>query len=390
MTVASGTEKVVYLLNTSKRSNHGAHIKYTQSMSFENRYSLLDRSLHRLSFGTRSVQVGLADIEEQVFRKQLQHVAIHQPVFITGLPRAGTTLLLELCVASGEFATHTYRDMPFILTPMLWRQFSAIFARADVPRERAHGDGMLVSVDSPEAFEEIVWHTFWKSQYKSKRIIPWGNADDEDFKSFFQNHVKKIIALHREGPTSKVRYISKNNLNIARTGLITRCFHDAVIIVPFRQPLQHAASLLLQHRNFLNIHAEDHFARDYMAGIGHFDFGDNLRPINFDNWLESARHKDATTINFWLEYWTACYDSLLRKAVSEVHLLSYEGLCNKAATGLERLADVLRLGNREEFVTQSSQLKQSTPYRNDLGEPDSELLERANILHRNLLDASLL
>ena len=129
-------------------------------MAFENRYSLLDRSLHRLSFGTRSVQVGLADIEEQVFRKQLQHVAIQQPVFITGLPRAGTTLLLELCVDSGEFATHTYRDMPFLLNPMLWRQFSAIFSHADVPRERAHGDGMLVSVDSAEAFEEIVWHTF--------------------------------------------------------------------------------------------------------------------------------------------------------------------------------------------------------------------------------------
>jgi Sulfotransferase family len=358
-------------------------------MAFENRYSLLDRSLHRLSFGTRSVQVGLADIEQQVFRKQLQQIAIHEPVFVTGLPRAGTTLLLELCVASGEFATHTYRDMPFILTPMLWRQFSAKFAHADVPRERAHGDGMLVSVDSPEAFEEIVWHTFWKSQYQSKRIIPWGSANDEDFTSFFHNHVKKIIALHSDGLTSRVRYISKNNLNIARIGLIKRCIADAIVIVPFRQPLQHAASLLLQHRNFLTIHAEDTFAREYMAGIGHFDFGENLRPINFDNWLESARYKDATTINFWLEYWTACYGSLLRKAGSQVHLLSYEGLCNKAATGLNRLADVLRLANRDEFIAQASRMKQSTSYSTGLGEPDSELLERANVLHRNLLDASL-
>ena len=118
-------------------------------MAFENRYSSIDRLLHKFAFSTRKAQIGLADLEDVMFRHRLARHELDRPLFITALPRAGTTLLLELCVASGTFASHTYRQMPFVLIPMLWNRFSEGFRRSDMPRERAHGDGMLVSVDSP-------------------------------------------------------------------------------------------------------------------------------------------------------------------------------------------------------------------------------------------------
>src|SRR5262245_26410383 len=164
-------------------------------MPFENRYSATDRLLHRLAFCTRKAQIGLADLEEVVFRDQLARHELDRPLFITALPRAGTTLLLQLCVGAGTFASHTYRHMPFVLIPMLWNRFSRGFRRFDAPRERAHGDGMLVSVDSPEAFEEAIWIAFWPKHYRRDRIVPWQEEEDSLFQEFLTNHFKKIVAL---------------------------------------------------------------------------------------------------------------------------------------------------------------------------------------------------
>ena len=110
--------------------------------------------------------------------------------------------------------------MSFILTPLLWERFSSRFRQTDVPRERAHGDGMLVSIDSPEAFEEVVWKTFWKKHYKKDRIIPWSDNNDDDFSDFLHSHLRKIVTLRSKDSTSSFRYISKNNLNIARIELL--------------------------------------------------------------------------------------------------------------------------------------------------------------------------
>jgi len=87
------------------------------------RYSAVDRLLHRLAFATSDMQVELAALEDMIYRKSLADTPVNRPVFITGLPRAGTTLLLQLTSALEEFASHSYRDMPFVLLPMLWNSF---------------------------------------------------------------------------------------------------------------------------------------------------------------------------------------------------------------------------------------------------------------------------
>ena len=291
------------------------------------RYSTLDRVLHRVAFKTYAAQVSLADIEDQVFAERLASCRIDQPVFITALPRAGTTLLLECCASVREFASHCYRDMPFVLIPCLWSRFSASFRQTSESRERAHGDGMLINFDSPEALEEVLWKTFWRRHYRRDRIIPWQNEDDAEFDEFFRSHMRKIILLRRGKDAASARYVSKNNLNIARTAMLHRLFPDSVIVVPFRQPLQHAASLLKQHRNFLRIHEEDPFASEYMRAIGHYDFGENLCPIDFGGWLDERESRDADCLAFWLEYWVVSYRSLLTENADFLRFLSYEALC---------------------------------------------------------------
>lgn len=144
---------LILSLKGKKKSDH----------DYEIRYSFFDRILHHIAFKAIIPQLSLADMEDSMFKDQLEKADNGKPVFITGLPRGGTTLVLDMCFSLKEFASHRYRDMPFLLTPMLWNKFSGNFQKADEKRERAHGDGMMVSVDSPEALEEMVWKPFWKN-----------------------------------------------------------------------------------------------------------------------------------------------------------------------------------------------------------------------------------
>lgn len=354
-------------------------------MSFENRYSFTERLLHRLAFATPRLQIDYAEADDEAFAKKYGSVRAERPVFITALPRAGTTLLLDLCAARADFATHTYRDMPFLLTPYLWSGFAARFQKHDAPRERAHGDGMMVNADSPEAFEEMLWKAFWPNQYKRDRILPWPETGGDDFIAFFRRHAAKIATLKKVDAAVSPRYISKNNGNIARLGQLARAFPDCAIVVPFRDPLRHAASLYRQHLNFTALHARDKFARDYMAGIGHFDFGANLKPIDFDGWLDACAYTP-TQPDFWLAYWLSAYTHILNHYANAVLLIDYDALCEVPEAGLETMAAHIGLA-RDAFAQDAKRIRPQPP--SVALAFDARLSAKAARLHEGLKHAAV-
>ena len=363
--------------------------KRRSGQDYEIRYSLFDRALHHMAFKAVIPQLSLADMEDTLFKDELAQAQNDRPVFITGLPRGGTTLVLDMCFSLDEFAAHRYRDMPFLLIPMLWDRFSHKFQKGDEKRERAHGDGMMVSVDSPEALEEMVWKPFWKKQYAKDRIHPWGSKAQAVFDEFFGRHMQKVIALRQKATGARCRYVSKNNLNISRIDYLTKAFPDARIIVPYMHPLVQANSLLEQHRNFLGIHKEDHFASTYMEGVGHYDFGDNIRPVDFEDWLDNRQFKDFSDMNFWIEYWTVAYEHLLSKAGGNVHLHSHEALCTDTVNVLTRLADILEVDDREGFLKNEEMIWKTPPPEIGTEGIDPELLGRAEDLYKRLRAVSL-
>jgi hypothetical protein len=351
-------------------------------------YSTLDRCLHRVAFKTYAAQVSLADFEDHLLARQLAECKAERPVFITALPRAGTTLLLECFADLQEFASHCYRDMPFVLIPCLWSRFSGTFQQTGRLRERAHGDGMLIDFDSPEALEEVLWKTFWRPHYQSDRIIPWQDEDDGEFAEFFRNHMLKIILLRRGQDGHAERYVSKNNLNIARTGMLRRLFPDSLIVVSFRQPLQHAASLLEQHRNFLGIQEEDPFACEYMRAIGHYDFGKNLRPVNFGGWIDQRQSQDVESLAFWLEYWLVTYKHLLTDR-DDLFFFSYEALCEEPKTSLQRLTEAIGSENGDAFMSAVPAIRSPKSREVDTGSVAPSVLKEAHCIYATLREAAL-
>lgn len=355
-------------------------------MIFENQFSRMERLLHHFAFRTGFSQVLLADLEDSIFREAIDSVRLDRPVFISGLPRSGTTILLHILNDSGHFASHTYQDMPFVLCPLLWHRFSQHFAIDRPPRERAHGDRIRISLRSPEGFEEIVWKQFWRDHYRDDRIEPWTASDyNEEFNGFFRNHMAKIVACRQGGNGTRLRYLSKNNVNIARLAAPPEPLGAGIFIVPFRDPFQQAASMLLQHRRFSELHQEDGFARRYMEGIGHHDFGLDLCPIDFGGWLDGAASPDS--IEFWIRYWTATYTHVLAERTPSVRLVAYGQLASNPELAMRHLADAVEIP-RKQLLPLARSLRPARAHEVQPEEISREAYCKASEVYSELRDAS--
>ena len=151
-------------------------------------------------------------------------------------------------------------------------------------------------------------------------------------------HMRRVLlARQREGGFGR-RYLSKNNANIARIPAITSAFPESIVPIPLRDPLDHARSLLRQHRRFTEAHQIDSFARQYMADIGHFEFGALHRPILFPEW-DRQKEYGPDSLTYWLHYWRAAYSHLA--TADGVSFVDFSTLSNAGA--LEALFDAASL-----------------------------------------------
>ena len=357
-------------------------------MRFESRYSKLDRALHRMAFSTIEIQKGLADLEDRVYASQLAKREVDRPVFITSLPRAGTTLLLDVIASTGSFGSHIYRDLPFLLIPVLWNAISGPGRRQNGSEiERAHGDGMTIGYDSHEAFEEVLWRAYWPHKYLDDRILTWAKDDrdpHDEFNGFFRSHLRKLLLLR-----DAARYVSKNNANVSRISTLVATFPDGQVLVPFRNPVDHAVSMWRQHRNFMKIHAEEPFARRYMADLGHFDFGANLRPIDFDGWLDGDCAETPDDFEFWLRYWCAAFENLLRSELpAQVAFVNYDRLCVEPVAALRRICDLLEVTDLD-LSSQAARFRPSNSYDEFKLDLPEGIAGRASAVHSELEQASI-
>jgi hypothetical protein len=353
-------------------------------------YSWLDRFLHRLAFASPNVQKVAADLEDSLFAKEAARGSADRPIFVTSLPRAGTTVLLTAFADLPHLASHTYRDMPFVMAPLLWSKVSRGFQKDSGLKERAHGDGIQVGFDSPEAFEEILWRAFWPGKFSETGIDLWTAADAEgEATAFFRRHMAKIVALRCPPGVTGGRYISKNNANVARLDLIPAMFPDATIVVPIRAPMEHAASLLRQHQNFLAQHAGDPFVRRYMRDIGHLEFGALHRPIAFPGMAERSAGLDPDGLDYWLAYWIAAFEYVQARRERLV-LVPHEVACNDGRGTVERVVERLDLDLTDAELTQvAAHFKPEAARTGSYPAHDAVLRDEAERLYRDLSGAAL-
>jgi hypothetical protein len=341
-------------------------------------YSFWSRAFHRLALGNRFAAELSFDIEKLMYPPGDRDIGREPHVFIAGLARAGTTILMRELYATGKYRSLTYRDMPFPLAPNLWSRISQLSQANKGPAERAHGDGILVDFDSPEALEEVYWRVHCGSDYiRGDRLVPMSAS--ADIIADFRDYVSLLLKGHDEK-----FYLSKNNNNILRLETITRCLPATIVIIPFRDPTQHASSLMRQHQLFRSRHSDDDFSLAYMRWLVHHEFGQDHRPFVFseaDSNALKACDPD-TDHEYWLRLWIVTYRQLLESAPVNCVFLSYERLCNDTQTVWPLLCE--RLGLPAQSLPQS--LRQA---QHDIEDAASDSLHEARELYSGLSERGL-
>jgi hypothetical protein len=246
-------------------------------------YNFIHKKFHELVFKFPIINRTLFDIEKFLFKSKYNSLK-ESHVFITGLPRSGTTVILNLLFSSNEFASLKYSNMPFILSPNI----SKIFKSGRVKtQERSHKDGLKIDIESPEEFDEVFFKNF---QYQ------------ENIKDELANYINLILYSQ-----SKNRYLSKNNLNYKRINLLKSVFEKIYFLITIRNPLDHSNSLLIQHKNFIELQKKSTFILKYMNFLGHNEFG-----LNYIPWNQPQKYTDPNNLNYWLEQWNFFYSAIYK------------------------------------------------------------------------------
>lgn len=293
----------------------------------------------------REASIRLGNLETRLVRDRIAGIRVERPVYIAGLARSGSTILLEFLSRHPDLSTHLYRDFPALFTPILWNWFidHAAGARQE-PQERAHKDRIKVSPESPEAFEEVLWMAFFRGAHGPGRSATLdATTANPAFEIFYRDHIRKILFL-RGGS----RYLAKANYDITRLGYLLRLFPDARFVVPVRDPVWHVASLMKQHALFCREGRRDPRVTRHLSRAGHFEFGlDRQVPAIGDGEVSAEIERlwrEGREVAGWATLWSLVYghlaelinaDAAIGKATKVVR---YEDLCGHPA---EAVAGIL-------------------------------------------------
>ena len=161
--------------------------------------------------------------------------------------------------------------------------------------------------------------------------------------------------------------------------LINSMFSNSKILIPFREPIQHAYSLLTQHKKFIEESKNDKFISKYMKWIGHTEFGPNYIPIHNQN----LNYNNDLEINHWIEQWYLTYCNAFQclKNKNNFHFISYEKLCLNRNYWFQ-IQKLVNLQNPYDFIFEESKKDISCNL-------DKRLKEKSMSLYSDLNDLNL-
>jgi len=324
-------------------------------------YSFLDKLLFKIFLGNNIFQEVLFDVDKFFFLKKKKKIKF---LIITGLPRSGTTILLNKLYKTKKFSSLTFQDLPFILSPNIhyflkknlknillinfWEKF--IKKNKKVEYKRIHNDGIFVSDEMPEAFEEVFWRVFKDRNYILQNQISVHNINTYEMEEY---HKYINIITHRK---NKNLYIAKNNNNILRLNRLKN-LDNTFVIVTFRDPFFQSYSLLKTHKIICKNQKQNKFILDYMNYLVHHEFGLNLKTLKFKK--KFIKNYENTDINFWLSYWIYVYENILKnyKKSDNIKFLAYEKFNTKINSILKKFNFDLSLNKKNLFQNKNDYKK---------------------------------
>jgi hypothetical protein len=286
----------------------------------------------------------LGELESAVLRRKL--APPRAPIYVTGLARGGTTITLELLAEHRELTSHRYADIFNPFMPFAWNWMMGQLSRfiTAKPFERAQADGLVVTPDSPENAEEILWtHYFPRAHDEDYSSVLDASTSHPRFERAYADTLSKLLLARRAE-----RYLSKSNYNLTRLEYLLRLFPDARFVVILRNPLLHVAGLVKAHMLYQQLHERDPSWTQVPVLAGHWDFGPAVRFIHVHA-AHTRRTRELTDqgrlVEAYALYWHSIFDYLRRRLAEHEGLrrallvVRHEDLCAEPRGTLARIAE---------------------------------------------------
>jgi Sulfotransferase family len=293
------------------------------------------------------VFVALGNLESGLLRRKLRRTPVDRPVYICGLPRAGTTISLQMLSEHPDVTTHKYADFLMPYTPYAWNW---IFPKVPVnamrqPVPRIHRDRIVVTRDSAEMGEEILWERFFpKIHDEAQSSILDERTSNPPFERFYRDHIAKLLLVRKRS-----RYVSKAIMCVIRMQYLRRIFPDARFLLYVRNPLDHVASLIKQDRIWSELDRDDPRQIEIIELTGHHEFGDRqiMANVGDASVLQEihALRSAGRTVRARAMYWAYVYDFVTRQLASDAALsrsvctVRYEDLCSSSLETIDRILE---------------------------------------------------
>ena len=289
-------------------------------------------------------------LETSRLRKRIAPISVKKPIFIAGLARAGTTIMLEMLSKNPDLATHQYQHLLMPYIPYAINLVTNNMKIQAKPSERVHQDGIIIDQNSPEVVEEIFWQEFFNNAHNQNiSNIIGKEVQKPKFESFYKNHIKKLLLSQNAS-----RYLTKNNYNVTRLEYLLKLFPNSKFILMIRNPINQIASLIKQTELFLNIERQKPLFQDWLQMIGHHEFGNGLKCINTGNpeminRIRNLWKNKKTTVKGWAYYWHSIYEYIanLLEENTEIkkasYIVNYDELCENSEVIINKLIEFLEL-----------------------------------------------
>jgi len=292
-------------------------------------YSDLSQLLHRMALNNYNIAYKLFKRESRkIPRKNLERR--QDFVIISGLARAGTTsLMLDLSEIS-DFVSLNYANMPFLMCPNYWAKVYK--PKNKGLKERSHKDGILIGLDSAEALEEYFFKVKANDSYISDSQLSQYVISQEDYNDYLD--YQSIIKLN-----NKKVYLAKNNNFILRYESVREFNDDFIMVILYRDPLSHAASLLDKHNDYIKQQNQDPFILEYMNWLGHHEFGENQKPFVFPD-SEVNIPGDQQSMDYWLKTWINYYEYVISISHPNTIFIQYDSFCENPKNTIENILEL--------------------------------------------------
>lgn len=260
-------------------------------------------------------------LHRKLFRRDVKKYGVKRRedfMIVTGLARAGTTSMLNHMVKLGGLSSLNYANMPLVLAPKSWAKVYK--PKSGETKERSHGDGIKIGLDSNEALEEFFFKAVTNDSFIKKDVLVEHELSEDQYSEYLD--YQSVVRSSDED-----MYIAKNNNFLLRYATLRKHNEKFTAVIMFRHPLYHAKSLMSKHREFTKMQEDDVFMLEYMNWLGHHEFGLNHKQFDFSG--NGATSGDTEELDYWLQVWINYYSKAVQIEDESTVWVAYDAFCER-------------------------------------------------------------